>query len=213
MFTGIVQAACELVALEKKPGLFSLAMRLPERLLGDLNIGASIALDGVCMTVTAIDGDVVSFDAMQETLGLTTLGGLEQGACLNVERSFKQGVEVGGHIISGHIDGMAVVSRIETSDNNKTVYYQVPVELMKYIFKKGFIGANGCSLTVADVDRATNEFSICYIPETLRVTTHAVKQVGDQVNIEVDRQTQAVVDTVERLLQDNPEFLIDLLNR
>jgi riboflavin synthase len=102
--------------------------------------------------------------------------------------------------MSGHIDSQATVADIELSENNKFISYSVTSDKMKYIFDKGFVGLNGCSLTVANVDKENNTFKICYIPETLRATTHGDKQLDDCVNLEVDRQTQTIVDTVEAYL-------------
>jgi riboflavin synthase len=204
MYTGIVQGAFEITAIERKQGLHTLKMILPPVLLEDLSIGASVGVDGVCLTVTEIVDDQVSFDVMQQTLGVTTLGSLEQGDLVNVERSAKQGVEIGGHMISGHVDGCVEIVLIDRPENNCFVHYQAPAAKMKYIFSKGFIGLNGCSLTVANVDKANNTFQVCFIPETLRVTTHGQKKVGDKINFEIDRQTQAIVDTVENFLRSNP---------
>jgi riboflavin synthase len=207
MYTGIVQGSFILQAVERKPGLHTLSIDLPGRLLEGLEIGASVGMDGVCLTVTSINGCRVSFDVMQQTLELTTLGQLAEGDRVNIERSAKQGVEIGGHMISGHVDGCAEVVSIERPENNCFVSYRAPAEKMKYIFPKGFVGLNGCSLTVAEVDKAGHSFKVCYIPETLRVTTHGDKQPGDKINIEIDRQTQAVVDTVENFLSENPGLL------
>lgn len=202
MYTGIVHGAYPLTAVRRKTGLHQLLIELPPVLLDGLNIGASVGLDGVCMTVTEINGSLLSFDAMQETLTLTTLGGLDAGDLVNVERSAKQGAEIGGHNISGHIDGCAEIVAVEQSENNCTLHFRLPPQLAKYVFKKGFIGVNGCSLTVADYRRSEASFSVCLIPETLRVTNLGQKGVGDWVNIEVDRQTQVIVDTVERVLAE-----------
>ncbi|CAA0079209.1 Riboflavin synthase [Zhongshania aliphaticivorans] len=202
MYTGIVHGAYPLVEVVRKPGLHQLFIDLPPVLLEDLTIGASVGLDGVCMTVTSIEDGRVSFDAMQETLSLTTLGSLDVGDRVNVERSAKQGAEIGGHNISGHVDGSAEIIAIEETANNCTIRFQLPIALSKYVFKKGFVGVSGCSLTVADYQREEAQFSVCLIPETLRVTTFAEKRVGDKVNIEVDRQTQVIVDTVERVLAE-----------
>ena len=125
---------------------------------------------------------------------------------VNVERSAKQGVEIGGHIISGHVDGCVAVVKVEEPENNRFVSYQAPADKMKYIFPKGFIGLNGCSLTVAEVDKVKQTFTVCFIPETLRVTTHGEKQLGNKLNFEIDRQTQAIVDTVENFLGENPQL-------
>ncbi|WP_372864535.1 riboflavin synthase subunit alpha [Spongiibacter sp.] len=202
MYTGIVQGAFALTELVDEPGLRRLAVRLPEALLEDLQIGASVGLNGVCMTVTRIAGSTVHFDAMQETLSLTTLGQLAVGDLVNVERSAKQGAEIGGHLISGHVDGRAAVSAVARSENNVELFFQLPAALGKYVFHKGFIGLHGCSLTVASMDKSTAIFSVCLIPETLRSTNLKLLEVGDEVNIEVDRQTQVIVDTVERVLAE-----------
>ena len=207
MFTGIVQGQFAVGSIEQQPGLHTLIFELPATLLQGLEIGASVAVDGVCLTATAITGAAVSFDVMQQTLSVTTLGELNRGDRVNLERSAKQGVEIGGHIISGHVDGCAEVVDIERPQNNCFIRYRVPSETMKYIFPKGFVGLNGCSLTVADVDRTTNTFRVCFIPETLRVTTHGDKVVGQRLNVEIDRQTQTVVDTVERFLLANPHLV------
>lgn len=202
MFTGIVHGAYPLVGLEQKVGLSQLVMGLDDTVVEGLAIGASVALNGVCMTVTAIDGHRVHFDAMQETLSLTALGDLRIGARVNVERSASQGAEIGGHLMSGHVDGTAELVAVERPENNCTLTFRLPAPLVKYVFKKGFMGLHGCSLTVAEIDRAAACFQVCLIPETLRVTNFADLNVGDRVNIEVDRQTQVIVDTVERVLAE-----------
>lgn len=203
MYTGIVQGAFELGDVLSRPGLSSFQIELPTPLLVELAIGASVAMDGVCLTVTTIDGPRVGFDVMQQTLAVTTLGQLVAGSRVNIERSAKQGVEIGGHMISGHVDGTVEVVAIERPENNCFVSYRAPAEKMKYIFEKGFISLNGCSLTVARVDRVENSFTVCFIPETLRVTTHGDKSLGDKLNFEIDRQTQAIVDTVENFMAAN----------
>tara|TARA_R110001592_G_scaffold62056_2_gene189677 strand:- start:145 stop:765 length:621 start_codon:yes stop_codon:yes gene_type:complete len=205
MYTGIVHGAYPLTSVVRKPGLHQFLIELPPELLEELNIGASVGLDGVCMTVTEINGNQLSFDAMQETLKTTTLGGVDVGDLVNVERSAKQGAEIGGHNISGHVDGCAEIIAIEQTENNCTLHFRLPPQLTKYVFKKGFVGVNGCSLTVADFKREEATFSVCLIPETLRVTNLGQKSLGDWVNIEVDRQTQVIVDTVERVLADRAD--------
>lgn len=202
MYTGIVHGAYPLSGLTEELGLRRFVMALPEVLRDGLEIGASVGLNGVCMTVTHIENDRVHFDAMQETLSLTTLGQLAVGDLVNVERSAKQGAEIGGHLISGHVDGRAVVTAVERSENNLTLFFQLPKTLVKYVFRKGFIGLHGCSLTVASMDSSRGVFSVCLIPETLRSTNLGALSVGAEVNIEVDRQTQVIVDTVERVLAE-----------
>lgn len=202
MYTGIVQQACELVSVEKKSNISSISIRLGKALMDDLVVGASVGVDGVCLTVTALQDDCVEFDVMLATLELTTLGACKAGDWVNVERSAKQGVEVGGHILSGHVDIQARIVNIQAAENLQVVTYSVPAEKLRYIFDKGFIALNGCSLTVLAVNRDAATFCVSFIPETLRVTTHGAKGVGDHVNVEIDRQTQVIVDTVTRLIQE-----------
>ena len=203
MYTGIVQSACRVESVVKKTDLISLNIILSDALLADLAIGASVGLDGVCLTVTAINKDQVSFDVMQETLSVTTLGMLKAGDLVNVERSAKQGVEIGGHILSGHVDARAEIVSKKVSEHNCEVTYKISSEFMPYLFKKGFVALNGCSLTIAAVNKENNTFSVCFIPETLRVATHSDKKIGDSINVEIDRQTQVIVDTVSAFLQEN----------
>ena len=201
MFTGIVFGRAKVVAITQRTGLVTLQVLLPDGAQHDIVRGASIALDGVCLTATECDGRLVAFDVMQETLHRTTLGALTIGSEVNVERSARGNAEVGGHIISGHVDCKAEVVGIETPENNKVMTFKVPANWMKYIFAKGFVSVNGCSLTVTNPQRSTATFQVWFIPETLTVTTFGTKSVGDQVNIEVERSTQVLVDTVEAQLE------------
>lgn len=200
VFTGIVQGVFPVAELKREPGLLRLAVKLPDAMLEGLERGASVALNGVCMTVTSIDASGVHFDAMQETMLTTTLGSLQPGEGVNVERSARMNAEIGGHIVSGHIDATAEIIAVDEAANNRFVTYQLPLALGKYVLQKGFIAVDGCSLTVAGVDQGRAQFTVAFIPETLRATRHSERGVGDRVNIEVDRQTQAIVDTVERVL-------------
>lgn len=208
MYTGIVAGAFPLAEVIEKPGLHTLVIQLPPELLQDLVLGASVGMDGVCLTVTRIDGQCVSFDAMQETLHRTTLGKLRAGDHVNIERSAKGQVEIGGHIVSGHVDATATLIAIERPTNNYVMTLQIPPEYIPYVFNKGFIALNGCSLTVSDLDSASGQFKVWLIPETLQRTTFANKQVGDQINLEVDRQTQVIVDTVRRFLREQQDRLL-----
>ena len=200
MFTGITKGLGSVIELERKPGLVSFTVALPSGYGAGLQTGASVAIDGVCLTAAEIELDDVRFDVMEETLRKTTLGSIVMGSKVNVERSYRVGDEIGGHIVSGHVNGTAEIVAINTPDNNKAVTFRVPKEWMKYILSKGFIAVDGCSLTVVDPDASAGTFSVWFIPETLRLTTFGFKKVGDLVNIETDRQTQAIVDTVEHYL-------------
>lgn len=206
MFTGIVTGTFPVVELTRKPGLTTLAVELDAPHLAGLQVGASVSLNGVCMTVTQIAANRAYFDAAVETLRKTTLGDLREGSRLNVERSAKAGVEIGGHPVSGHVDGMAEIVAITRPENNCVITFQLPASYTRYVFNKGFLSLNGCSLTVCDLDKKTGRFAVYLIPETLRLTTFGELKVGDRVNFEIDRQTQIIVDTidaaVERVLGD-----------
>lgn len=208
MYTGIVAGAFPLAEVIEKPGLHTLVIELPPELLEDLVTGASVGMDGVCLTVTRIDGARVSFDAMQETLSRTTLGRLKAGDRVNIERSARGQVEIGGHIVSGHVDAMATLVAIERPTNNYVMTLQIPPAFIPYVFNKGFIALNGCSLTVSDFDAATGRFNVWLIPETLQRTTFGEMQVGDAINMEVERQTQVIVDTVRRFLSEQQDRLL-----
>jgi len=200
MFTGIVQGTAEVVEIVEKTDFRTHIVRLPEALLPGLEPGASVAHNGCCLTVTRIDGDKVAFDLMQETLKVTNLGELKVGDRVNVERAARFGDEIGGHAMSGHILCTADVSRVIESENNRQVWFRIPMRWTKYIFTKGYIGIDGISLTIGDVEG--DEFNVNLIPETLERTNIGTRQVGDRINIEIDPQTQAIVDTVERVMAE-----------
>lgn len=199
MFTGIVQGTGPVVSIDEKTNFRTHVVKLPPELLTDLVTGASIANNGCCLTVTAIDGDRVSFNLMKETLRLTNLGDITPGDLVNIERAAKYGDEIGGHVMSGHIMCTAEVVKILTSENNHQIWFRLADESqMKYVLHKGFIGIDGISLTVGEVTRS--RFCVHLIPETLQRTTLGQKRLGNRINIEIDPQTQAVIDTVERVL-------------
>jgi riboflavin synthase len=198
MFTGIVQGVAVVDDLTSAPGLSSFAIRFPDANVLGVTIGASVAINGTCLTVTRQENNLLFFDAMQETLGLTTLGTLETGDRINFERAARIGDEIGGHLLSGHIHTTADVVAIDQPENNCTLTFEVPHQWARYIFPKGYIAINGASLTIGEVTE--NRFTIHLIPETLRATTFADIIVGDRVNIEIDSQTQTIVDSLDTIL-------------
>ncbi|WP_404361864.1 riboflavin synthase subunit alpha [Marinobacter sp.] len=202
MFTGIVQGIATIDSLTADVGLTTFNVRFPGNQLEGISIGASVAINGACLTVTRQHGDCLSFDAMQETLAVTTLGRLKVGDAVNFERAARIGDEIGGHLLSGHVHTRARVVEIERPENNCTLFFEVPSEWSLYLFPKGYIAINGASLTIGRVEG--NRFSVHLIPETLRATTFSGLQVGDEVNIEIDSQTQTIVDTLARLGYDRP---------
>tara|TARA_B100000029_G_scaffold154362_2_gene149630 strand:- start:511 stop:1110 length:600 start_codon:yes stop_codon:yes gene_type:complete len=196
MFTGIVAGTVEVSAIEEAGEIRSFVVDLDGFHEG-LEVGASVALDGVCMTVVSVDGSEVRFDAIPETLERTTLGAAQAGSRLNVERSLRMGDELGGHILSGHVMLTARVLERVMRGQGIDLVIENPPEARPYLLEKGFVAVDGMSLTIGEV--AEDSFNLHIIPETLRVTTIGQKVVGDLVNIEIDSQTQAVVDTIRRM--------------
>ncbi|PSU69207.1 riboflavin synthase [Photobacterium phosphoreum] len=203
MFTGIIQGMASVVSINKQHNFQTHIICLPEALMQGLALGASVAHNGCCLTVTHIEGKLVSFDLMQETLNVTNLGLLNVGDNVNVERAAKFGDEIGGHAMSGHIMATAIVSAVNVSENNHQVWFSVPEQLMKYIFAKGYIGIDGISLTIGEVKDGC--FNVNLIPETLQRTNLKYRTTNDVINIEIDPQTQAIVDTVERVMANKEQ--------
>jgi len=202
MFTGIVKGPGRIESLSRLPGLATFDILLPEDAEKDLEIGASVAVDGVCLTVTGTIGRRARFDVMQETLARTTLGELAVGATVNIERAARDGAEIGGHPLSGHIDVVAEVVDVQQPENNRVLTFAVPAPWIRYVFAKGFIGLNGASLTVASVDKQQSTFTVWLIPETLRMTTFGSKARGAHINMEIERATQVTVDTIRDFLEE-----------
>ena len=196
MFTGIVAASCEVVKIEQGEEVRSIVVDL-SGYDDDLDIGASVAIDGVCMTVvSAIDGHV-RFEAIPETLERTTMGLLKQGSRVNIERSLRMGDELGGHILSGHIMSTARILQRTQKGEGIDLLIEHQADTKPYILEKGYVAVDGMSLTVGEVQ--SEGFNLHIIPETLRITTIGAKTEGDLVNIEVDSRTQAVVDTIRSM--------------
>ncbi|WP_350433313.1 riboflavin synthase subunit alpha [Shewanella sp. H8] len=198
MFTGIVQANCEIVSIHHDTGLNTFEIAMTPELTQGLVTGASVANNGVCLTITKILNDKVFFDVMEETLAVTNLGDSKVGDKVNIERSLTFGTEIGGHILSGHVHTQATVKAVSHTNEHYNIELQVDPQWMNYIFYKGFVGINGCSLTVGKVSE--NGFILHLIPETLKLTNLSAYKVGSKINIEIDSQTQVIVDTVERIL-------------
>ena len=196
MFTGIVQGRGEVIALSGDE-LVRLVVRVPS--VEGLTRGASIAINGVCLTAVEWQDHDVSFDVIGETLRVTNLGALKPGDAVNVERAARYGDEIGGHLLSGHVHAMARVVRLEEQGENLAVTLQVDPELERYLMPKGYVALDGCSLTLGpQIDNG--QFQVFLIPETREVTVIESRAIGDTINLEIDTQTQAIVDTVERVL-------------
>ena len=201
MFTGIVQGHCPVVEVADEGGVRRLTVALGALAHG-LETGASVALNGVCVTATAVAEGNARFDLVRETTTRTNLGALGKGDRVNVERSFRVGDEVGGHILSGHVACAVRVSAVERSEGHRLVSVIVGDPWLRYLMPKGFIALDGASLTIAELDRARGTATVSLIPETLARTGLGDVTVGDRLNLEVDSRTQAVVDTVREVLRD-----------
>ena len=199
MFTGIVQGLGTIKSIEEGNGIITFSIACPDT--QNLAIGASVAIDGVCLTATSIKDKLVTFDVIPETLERTTLGERVVDDEVNIERSLRYGDEVGGHLLSGHIIGRGLFTYSQKVGEGAQLKIKAPPSIQKYIQTKGYIGIDGISLTLGEVHE--NEFDLHIIPETLRLTTLGSKQVGDAVNIEIDSTTMMIVETVERLIKEN----------
>lgn len=203
MFTGIIQGTATVKMTQSLGRNKRLQVVFPAGVMLGQQLGASVAINGVCLTVAEIGHDVLTFDVIDTTLALTNIGLLQIGDDVNFERAAKMGDEIGGHIMSGHIMTSVVVSRIEKMEESVHIRFtldrQEQVDARRYLFDKGYVGLNGASLTISAIGNDWIEVSL--IPETLRLTTFGQLSVSDRVNLEIDSHTQATVDTVERILK------------
>jgi riboflavin synthase len=202
VFTGIVQGLAPVAELVNENGMLRIGLQL-EQMSDGLQLGASVAINGTCLTATKVDGVCAHFDVIPETVRTTNLGRLQLGDPVNIERSFRVGDEIGGHFVSGHVTTTAELIHQHNDAHDRVLTFRLPDQWMKYVFHKGFITVDGASLTVSSLDRGTCSFTVSLIPETLARTTLGTIQVGDQANIEIEAQTMSVVDTVERVLAES----------
>ncbi|GAA0714204.1 riboflavin synthase [Dokdonella soli] len=196
MFTGIIQAVGRIASRETHGSDARLVIDATTLDLGDVAIGDSIAVAGVCLTAVAFDGARFLADVSAETLARTTLGALSAGDPVNLEKSLRLADRLGGHLVSGHVDGMGRVVRVDDDGASQRWTFRAPAELMRYVAVKGSICVDGTSLTVNTVDADT--FGVTLIPHTLGQTTFGTRKAGDAVNLEVD----LVARYVERLFGD-----------
>ena len=198
MFTGIVEELGVVESLEDQGDAVRLTLRAPHVII-DARLGDSISVNGCCLTVAERDGETFTADVMRETLDKTSLGALEPGARVNLERAVTATTRLGGHIVQGHVDGTGTVVRREASEHWEVVEISLPPALSRYLVDKGSITVDGISLTVVSVSTGSTDeasFTVSLIPETLARTTLGFKQPGDPVNLEVD----VIAKYVERLV-------------
>jgi riboflavin synthase len=198
MFTGIVEELGVVEGIQEQSDAIRLSVRGPH-VTTDVSLGDSIAVNGCCLTVAERDGETFTADVMRETLTKTSLGALEVGSRVNLERAVTPQTRLGGHVVQGHVDGTGRVVRREPSEHWELVELELPADLGRYLVPKGSITVDGISLTVVDVLDAS--FTVSLIPETLARTTLGLKQPGDPVNLEVD----VIAKYVERLLEHRQE--------
>ena len=195
MFTGLVQDIATIESVQRRDE--SSVMSIKTKLAAMMNIGDSISINGVCLTATAIAGDVISVDVMIQTLKLSNLGRVADGSKVNAELATRADSRLGGHIVQGHVDGVGRVVTNEPGEKWQKFEIAIPQELKKYVVNQGSICIDGVSLTVGNIDDSTNIVTLWLIPETLEKTTLASKVAGTEVNIEVD----VLAKYVERLIQ------------
>lgn len=186
MFTGIVEGLGVVEKINqdtKNRSAYQMTIDLGMHAKG-LKVGQSVALNGVCLSVTKILKNKCDFEMIDETIKKTDLGNLKKGSIVNIERSLKVGARMEGHFVLGHVDGVGVITKIEKKPKEVKVWFEVPKKLAKFVVKKGSIAIDGISLTVVDVTK--NMASVCLIPHTVKVTNFQSKKVGDKVNIETD---------------------------
>ena len=194
MFTGIIEGVGTLSSVDARGGDMRLSIKVGSLPFNGVQLGESIAVNGVCLTVVAFNATHFEADASNETLSLTTLGGLAPGAVVNLERAMRPTDRLGGHLVSGHVDGVGTVLDIQHDARAQRWRFAVPPALSRYIAKKGSICVDGVSLTVNEVD--DEGFEVALIPHTVAHTAFAQTTVGDAVNLEID----LVARYVERLL-------------
>ena len=194
MFTGIIEGVGAIASIEPRGGDVRLRVSAGTLAFDDVRLGESIAVNGTCLTVVAFDAASFEADASTETLSLTTLGRLAVGAAVNLERAMRPNDRLGGHLVSGHVDGVGAVASIHDDARAQRWRFTAPAALLRYIAKKGSICVDGVSLTVNEVD--ADGFEVALVPHTVAHTAFSSTQVGDAVNLEID----LVARYVERLL-------------
>ena len=202
MFTGIVQGKRKISLVSDIEGGRKIRIQLDDFSV-NLKHGASVAVNGVCLTAVKISQDWTEFDIIKETLNRSNLSALKSGDSVNIERACSYGDEIGGHHVSGHVDCMGIIKKIYNSPNNRDVVVSCEKQWLAYLIPKGWITIDGVSLTV--VDFGSNWFSVSLIPETLKQTVLGLKTESQKVNLEFDHTVKVIVHTIERMLPEIKE--------
>ena len=200
MFTGIVSGKGHVQKIIKSKDYVSLIIKAPKGFSKNLTKGASVSVNGVCLTVKKGKTDILEFDVIEETLQKTNLKDISKSSKVNLERSMTAKTEIGGHLVSGHIHGTGEVLKVVNRQTTKDLQIKIPTSLREYFFYKGYVALNGCSLTIGKVLKTS--FYIHLIPETVSVTTFKDIKQGDLINIEVEQATVNTVETVKRVMSE-----------
>ena len=198
MFSGIVSHTSEIQDIKKNKDYWNLCIKSPNKFNSKLFKGASVSVNGVCLTYTGESKKYLTFDVINETLKITNLSKLRKGSVVNLERSLKFSSEIGGHLMSGHIQTTSKVIQIKKSHDTAMIKFSIGSKHKDYITEKGYVGINGCSLTISKKNKAN--FYVNLIPETLKMTNLSKLRVGSLVNLELDQNTVTIVDTVKNIL-------------
>ncbi|MHC4264483.1 MAG: riboflavin synthase [Planctomycetota bacterium] len=208
MFTGLIKSVGTVNSVRTATGGMELRVDL-DVLADNIQAGDSVSINGACLTVSKVDGNLVSFDVSGETLEKTTIGGLRSGSQVNVELSLTGADRFGGHMVQGHVDGVGEVKSIQTKGKFWDARFTAPSELLSEIVVKGSVAVDGISLTVVDIKE--NSFSVALIPETLERTTLGRAKVGQKVNIETDMIVKAVKRQLEQMLGKKKKLTLENL--
>lgn len=200
MFSGIVQEKAIINTLVEGNEHLTITIDCSKNFTKEQKIGDSVSVDGVCLTVTKKTNDSLTFDAVKETLNRTIIKNYVEGSCVNIESSLSYGGSVGGHLMSGHIHLKGQVKEVLIIGDSKDIVVDTSPEWSKYLFEKGYIGINGCSITIGKVN--DTRFQVHLIPETLKSTNLDSLVFGNEINLELDQSTIAIVDTTERILKN-----------
>ena len=200
MFTGIVSGKGHVQKIIKSKDYVSLIIKAPKGFSKNLTKGASVSVNGVCLTVKKGKTDILEFDVIEETLQKSNLKDISKSSKVNLERSMTAKTEIGGHLVSGHIHGTGEVLKVVNRQTTKDLQIKIPTSLREYFFYKGYVALNGCSLTIGKVLKTS--FYIHLIPETVSVTTFKDIKKGDLINIEIEQATINTVETVKRVMSE-----------
>ena len=210
MFTGLIERVCTVKSAQTSAGALKLSIDLG-KLAGESRIGDSIAINGTCLTVSRLTGNLATFDVSGETLAKSKIGRLTAGSKVNVELSMKIGDRFGGHIVQGHVDGVATIKAIDTHDKFADIRFEAGIELLDQMVVKGSVAVDGVSLTIAGMEG--NSFSVAVIPETLKKTTLGEAKTGDVVNIEADIITKTIKKQLENILPQGQTLTVEKLKQ